>query len=266
VTGNTPFPPRVICAAVNREMGACAPLDQANTIRAEYEGRPVTEDHDILRAMEPALARVRHLQATPLGVVLDGELARAGVDESPLGNMFADALREQSKADVALNNNSLGGLRADLPAGLLTFGLLYDTFPFDNRLIRLQMTGDLFGQGVANALRRGRRGMFGISGAKVRVSCEGNVPKVEVFRPNGDPIGPDERLVAAGMDSLLGGQMFAPVLPPGSIRVPPDAPIVREVVEDWLRERAGHLRTERWTAPDSRRVEYVGPTMPCVAQ
>jgi 5'-nucleotidase len=266
VTGDTPYPPRDICAALNRDTGACAPLDQPDTTRAEYEHRPVTEDIQILRAMEPALDRVRHLQATPLGVVLDGQLARAGNEESPLGNLFADALRERGEADIGLNNNSLGGLRADLPGGPLTFGRLYDTFPFDNRLIRLRMTGNLLGRGIANALRRGRRGMFGISGARVRVSCEANAPRVEVLRPNGDPFGPDESLLVAGMDSLLGGQMFASVLAPGSIRVPPDAPIVREVVEDWLRERAGHLRIDRWTAPDARRVEYAGPAMPCVAQ
>ena len=36
----------------------------------------------------------------------------------PLGNLFADAMRESVPgADVALNNNGLGGLRADLPVG-----------------------------------------------------------------------------------------------------------------------------------------------------
>ena len=75
----------------------------------------MVEDVGILQAMVPALARVRQLQSTPLDVVLDATLARTGDPESPLGNMFADALREEGNADIALNNNSLGGLRADLP-------------------------------------------------------------------------------------------------------------------------------------------------------
>ena len=79
----------------------------------------------------PPLARVRHLQDVPLGVVADTPIGRTGDAESPLGNLWADALREMGHADVALNNNSLGGLRADLPRGQLTFGQFYDTFPFE---------------------------------------------------------------------------------------------------------------------------------------
>ena len=62
------------------------------------------------------------------------------------------------------------------------------------------------------------------------------------------------------------GQLFAPVIPPGSLRVAPDAPIVREVVEDWLRERGGHLRGEQFLAQNGRRLEFDGQTAPCLAQ
>jgi 5'-nucleotidase len=41
-------------------------------------------------------------------------------------------------ADVALLNS--GGLRADLTAGPLTYGHLYETFPFDNAVATLQLT------------------------------------------------------------------------------------------------------------------------------
>ena len=86
------------------------------------------------------LARVRALQATPLGIVLGETLRRTGDPESPLGNLFADAFRDAMPgADVALNSNSRGGLRADLPAGALTFGRLYEAFPFDNRLVTLTL-------------------------------------------------------------------------------------------------------------------------------
>ena len=44
--------------------------------------------------MAPALARVRDLQATPLGPVLDTPLLRGnGTEESALANLFADAIR-----------------------------------------------------------------------------------------------------------------------------------------------------------------------------
>jgi 5'-nucleotidase len=266
VTAAKPFAPRDICAVQDPITLACGqPGDQPSLPRAEYEGRPVVEDWMILNAIAPALARVRQLQATPLGIVLDTSLARIGDRESPLGNLFADALRESENADVALNNNSLGGLRADLPGGPITFGRLYDTFPFDNRLVRLNLNAGALEQGIANALRRGRLGAFGISGARVRVSCSADGPNVQLFRPSGEPIGPTESLVVVGMDSLLGGQLFAPVVPPGTVRVTPDTPIVREVVEDWLRGRGGHLRAEHYLAAANRRLELADPAAPCLA-
>ena len=266
VESATPFAPRDICGVSDPVRAACALPAAAPVLpRAEYEGRPVVEDAAVLHAMVPALTRVRHLQDTPLGVVLDTPIARAGDDESPLGNLYADALRERFNADIALNNNSLGGLRADLPGGRVTFGQLYDTFPFDNRLVRAQLTGSALEQGISNALRRGRRGAFGISGARLLVSCAIDGPQVQLFRPSGQRIGSSESLTVVAMDSMLGGQLFAPVVPPGSLRVPSDAPIVREVVEDWLRERGGHLRADDFVAVGNRRVE-IANTAECLAQ
>jgi 2',3'-cyclic-nucleotide 2'-phosphodiesterase (5'-nucleotidase family) len=267
VTAVRPYAPREICAHQDPITERCSSAAGGTTgVRvAEYEGRPVTPDTRILDAMAPALARVRELQDTPLGVVVETPLVRTGDPESPLGNLYADALRAKAAADVALNNNSLGGLRADLPEGPLTFGRFYDTFPFDNRLVRVSMTGDALERGIANALRRGRRGAFGISGARVRVSCAEQQLRVELHRASGEPIASTETLVVAGMDSLLGGQLFAPTIPPGSLRVPPDAPIVREVVEDWLRERGGHLRAEHFADPSNRRLE-LDTASSCLAQ
>jgi 5'-nucleotidase len=261
------FAPQEICAAQDAAGGCLAERSSAPpSAPVEYEGRPVVEDQRVIAAMAPALTRVRRLQATPLGVVLDTPLARSGDAESALGNLFADALREKSRADVALNNNSFGGLRADLPVGPLTFGSLYDAFPFDNRLARIDTTGQALERGIANALRRGRRGAFGISGARVRVTCGADGPEVRLFRPTGAPIAPDDRLTVAGMDSLMTGQMFAAIGEPGRVQVSADAPVLREVVEDWLRARGGHLRADEFLDNANRRVEMIGTASACLAQ
>ena len=266
VVGARPFAPRDVCLAIDAGSGACAVVDAPGAVKAEYEGRPVVEDAGILAAMAPALARVKQLQDVPLGVIADTPIGRTGDAESPLGNLYADALREMGQADVALNNNSVGGLRADLPRGQVTFGQFYDTFPFDNRLVRVRMTGDALEQGIANALRRGRRGAFGISGLRLVVSCVADGPQVQLFRPDGQRIAPTDSLTVVAMDSMLAGQLFAPAIRPGSLHVPNDAPIVREVVEDWLRERGGHLRAEDFAAADNRRVQMTDPTAQCLGQ
>ena len=153
---------------------------------SRYEGRPVTPDSVVVDAMAPALQRVRDLQATTIGVFVGAPIGRGGDMESPLGNLFADALREAiAGVDVAINNNSRGGLRADIPDGALTFGRLYDVFPFDNRLVRLTLTGAELRRVFADEIRRKRRGALGISGVLVKAGCSADGLEVELFRATG---------------------------------------------------------------------------------
>jgi hypothetical protein len=129
------------------------------------------------------------------------------------------------------------------------------------------MTGEALERGIVNALRRGRRGAFGISGARVRVSCSEQGLQARLFRVSGEPIGPADIVTVAAMDMMLGGQLFAPVLPPGSVRVPHDAPILREVVEDWLRDRGGSIRAAEFVDASSRRLDFEGGAEPpCLTQ
>ena len=124
--------------------------------------------------MAPALQRVHELQATPLGVSLDAADSARRRAGSPLGNLFAEALRAAVPgADVAAINNAARGLRADLPEGPLTFGRLYDVFPFDNRVARITLSGAELGRWLAGEIAQGRRGWLGISGVDVRASCRG---------------------------------------------------------------------------------------------
>jgi 2',3'-cyclic-nucleotide 2'-phosphodiesterase (5'-nucleotidase family) len=59
--------------------------------------------------------------------------------ESELGNLAADALRQATEADVAMVNG--GSLRTALPAGKITKGAVLDIFPFNNRVITLAVDG-----------------------------------------------------------------------------------------------------------------------------
>ena len=44
-------------------------------------------------------------------------------------------------AGVGIGIHNLGGVRADLPAGELTFAQVFEVLPFDNRVARLDLTG-----------------------------------------------------------------------------------------------------------------------------
>ncbi|HVY63312.1 MAG TPA: 5'-nucleotidase C-terminal domain-containing protein [Gammaproteobacteria bacterium] len=254
VLGHALFAPRDVCARQDPATLLCGGADLP---AASYEGRVVAPSAAIEAAMAPALARVRSLQSQPLGVVLDAPISRAGDLESALGNLFADALREESGADVAINNNLRGGLRADLPAGPLTFGSLYDVFPFDNRLLTVSVSGAQLKLALANEVRRNRRGALGISGVHVLVRCTERGLDVELRRPSGRLVGADERLSVAVLESLVQRGTFAPAIDGANVDVPQDAPVMREMVERWLRGRGGRLSADEFLARP--RWEYADP-------
>ena len=217
--------------------------------------------------MAPALQRVRALQATPLGVSLDAPVRRVGDFGSPLGNLFAEALRDAAGADVAALNNA-GRLWADVPAGPITLGQIYDVFPFDNRLAKVTVSGVALRQWVANELRRGGHANLGISGVKVQAACTADGLHIDLFRGT-DRIQDDERLVAVAIGApTLSGSLASPAWL-GGVGPTDNAPVVRELVEDWFR-RLGHLTPDQRAAAlqhspgngDAHAIDCVAPNAP----
>lgn len=259
--------PRDLCLWEEPETRTCDGEATNRRVPVSYEGRTVQPDPTIDYAMEPALRRVRQLQSIPLGVLVDTVIRRTGDPESPLNNLFADALRESVPgADVAINNNALGGLRTDLAQGPLTFGRFYDVFPFDNRVVRLTLTAEELRRVVAEEVERRRPGALGISGVSVLADCATEGLRVNLVRASGRLIDDRERLLVVTTDFLAGGQVFASVSPPGGYNLKVAAPIAREVVETWLRRRRGHLTEGEFVDPESRRWVYPQTPATCVAQ
>jgi 2',3'-cyclic-nucleotide 2'-phosphodiesterase (5'-nucleotidase family) len=97
-----------------------------------------------------------------------GELRTGLSREDPwLGNMVTDALRHAVRADVALTN--AGGLRRDFGPGPVTYGELYELYPFGNQISVLQVTGAELRKVAAYAARGGS---FHVSGIRVHYDVE----------------------------------------------------------------------------------------------
>ena len=64
-------------------------------------------------------------------------LVRTG--ETNFGDLCADAYRAVSGADIAIFNG--GSIRTDIPAGDITYGQLFEAYPFDNELSVVEATG-----------------------------------------------------------------------------------------------------------------------------
>jgi 5'-nucleotidase len=219
----------------SRRVARIQPFAPQQIVPGQYEGKPVVPDPAIVEAMARELGRVRALQATPLDVSLDDPVRRAGTVGSPLGDLFAEALRDATGADVAAVNNAARGLWADLPAGPVTFGRLYDVFPFDNRVARVTLTGaDLRGW-LAGEIEQGRRESLGVSGVDVSTSCQAEGLRVDLFRGS-RPVRDDDKLAAVTIGAPTPSGGLASSAPLGGVGPVGNAPVVREVVEDWFRQ------------------------------
>jgi 2',3'-cyclic-nucleotide 2'-phosphodiesterase (5'-nucleotidase family) len=91
----------------------------------------------------------------------------------PLGNLLADAQRVMAHADVAIMNN--GGIRADLPAGPVTFRMLFELQPFGNSLVVARVTG----RQLRTALE------FAVRGGNARVHVSGVTVTFDARKPDG---------------------------------------------------------------------------------
>jgi len=248
--------PQRICSRVEPRSGDCALAPTG--VAAKYEGKPVVPSAAVAAAMEPELERVRALRAEPLGAIADAPLARGAGLEGTLGNLFAEALLAAvPDADVALGYGAgRGGLRADLAEGALTFGDAYDAFPFDNRITRVALTAGQLERVIGAQLPLwvdGRRGLPGLAGLRVTISCTQGQGEVRLLRESSAVVDADEPLVVAMASNTVG--RFAATALPGEPEVAAaELPIlVRDAVADWLLERGGHLAPAdfagRWELP-----------------
>jgi 5'-nucleotidase len=236
-----------VCERIIEETGGCnakAWKPGMSTRPATFEGAPVQPNEKLDSLMAPYFERVHVKQQQKLAVTMPAALTREYKSESSLGNALADALREMEGADVTLLNS--GGLRADLHAGELTYGALYEVFPFDNSIATLHLTGREVTE-LLEALLSGTHGVPQTSGLRFVVErCPGKSTITEVRFTDGRPFDPDATYRLATSDFLaLGGDGVGEVLG----RVPAERKHygherdlgMRDALAEWFLQRGGTL-------------------------
>lgn len=216
-------------------------------VPATFRGGPILPDPAISRVIAPHLERVEKEQRRSLGVEVPAALPRDSHGESPLGDALADAVRAMEGSDVALLNS--GGLRADLAQGTLTYGQLYEVFPFDNSIATLRLTGDEIAR-LLETLLSSSHGAPQISGLRVRVArCGPQARVVELLGADGRPLDRAATYRLTTSDFLaLGGDGLGKVLD----AVPAERkdfghrrPLnMRDALAEWLARRGGALEAK----------------------
>ncbi|CAH2713763.1 Endonuclease YhcR [Neobacillus rhizosphaerae] len=111
---------------------------KAEIVTTIQEG--IEPDKEIKRMIEGYEAKVDPIINRVIGstsVELTANQNDSG--ESVMGDLIADAQRNQMNTDFALTNP--GGIRADIDAGDITWGEAYTVQPFNNELVKMTMTG-----------------------------------------------------------------------------------------------------------------------------
>ena len=230
---------------------------QQNLPAESYEGAAVEPMPEVLAIAERAGELAARRQAEPLGVYLDTPMTLRPGPESELGNLMTDAVREFTEADIAIHNVR-GGIRAELPAGALTFGSVYRMFPFDNRIAVIELSGAELRSIIARQVHNvGRRA--GFSGMRVFVECAESGMGINLVRPGGAVIADDDIVSVAVNDFLLlgGDSVLTPVIPADGFSIPYDTALVRDALVDWFRSQDSSLhagefldpRQPRWNLP-----------------
>ena len=167
-------------------------------VDARYDARP---DAQAAEFMKP----YKHVVDSIMGPVVgrSAKYMTAKRPEGTLSNLLADIMVWAAKdyneqPDLGIYN--MGGVRADLPKGEITYGDVLDIAPFENKIAFTTLSGtdllELFSQ-MANV------GGEGVShSVRMVISKDGKLVSVTV---NGEPVDPARDYRITTIDYLLGG-------------------------------------------------------------
>jgi 5'-nucleotidase / UDP-sugar diphosphatase len=116
---------------------------QDGTRAYHFIAKEIREDQTLSRLLQPYLDKVESLLSEVIGYSEGPFFAKGSRSgETALGDMVADSMLWYTKhlgVDFAIQNG--GGIRADLPKGRITRGLIHEILPFDNSLVVLTLKG-----------------------------------------------------------------------------------------------------------------------------
>uniref|UniRef100_UPI0006786759 bifunctional metallophosphatase/5'-nucleotidase n=1 Tax=Halolamina rubra TaxID=1380430 RepID=UPI0006786759 len=165
--------------------------------------------------------------------------------ETGYGNLVTDAMRERADADVAITN--AGGIRSDsvYGPGEITGGDIFNTLPFPNTLVTLELTGEELVETLESqvvTLESDTGQSFGeeisqqVSGVRFEwVPHEGVDEQIRDVRVGGEPLDPDESYAVAVNSFIANGGSGYPLEDKPVIEATDE--LLVTLVVDYLRER-----------------------------
>lgn len=138
-------------------------------VRTPYADE-VTPDTAVARVVAEWEARVRPISeravaAFAAALPCNPRSLECDDAEYAVGNLLADAYRARSGAQVSLINS--GSVRRAMPAGPITYGMLYELQPFQNEVVTVALSGAQLRRALENAVKDDGRLDAHVSGMTV---------------------------------------------------------------------------------------------------
>ncbi|MFC7176235.1 bifunctional metallophosphatase/5'-nucleotidase [Halosegnis marinus] len=178
--------------------------------------------------------------ATYSEVALDARFSTNYHEESNYGNLITDAMRERSGADVAITN--AGGIRSNgvYGPGNITGGDVFNTLPFGNTLVTLELTGAELEETLeSQIIEVGPDNSYDaeisqqVSG--VNFEWNGATGEVTDLHVGGEPVDPEATYTLATNNYIADGGSGYPL--ENATRLNETGTIVAQVVIDYMQER-----------------------------
>ena len=196
--------------------------------------KDVQAELDVVKILQPFQEKVSAKMGEIIGEATD-DLMYSRTGESALGDLVADAFREKGKTQIALQN--IGGIRARIIKGSVTWGNAFEVLPFQNTLITLKLTGAQ----LKKTLERGlvsSIGMVAISGIRVQFDTKNPAGKqvASLLLTDGTPVD-DSKLYSITTNDfvLAGGDGFTEFAKGTDIR--DTGILLRDVLVDYIKAR-----------------------------
>jgi 5'-nucleotidase len=246
------FKPQLLCSG--EAVDGSNPMSPEACKPSDYEGKAVTPDRAVQAIADGAISRAEQRRRDKLGVTLTKAVTKSYKLESAEGNWFTDLmLAARPEGQIALTNG--GGLRADMPAGELTYGSLFEAMPFDNRFAIVELKGSHIRKLLSGNLQRDNA-WLSWGGLSAKAKCKGQALDLAIT-VGGKPLD-DTRtyklvtsdFLASGGDGLIGRLK----LPEGAVQM--TDVIIRDAMVDVLKKQKG--ATIDADKLGKRRVEFEG--------
>ncbi len=141
----------------------------------------------------------------------DVDLTRGGEGETQMGNLVADAMREEVSADFAFTN--LGGIRDEIPRGAITPRQVFKVLPFGNSLMVFEMDGRTLKEVIEYRVSNGHHGVYMSGGKIVYNKARPDYDRITHFEVGGEPWRPDRIYKVVTTDFLASGNAGLYMLP-----------------------------------------------------